>query len=632
MLGPEVNDQVKLHVDIDQTKPSARVPSRSDGTFVDHGALDGRLGTTRSEIERVGFTREAIDAWAEADPRRSNWPVVYVIDGDVPAPVRGTPSAQVYVGESLDVRRRMRQHLGSGAKVGLSTVRVVLDATFNKSVCLDLESYLIRLFAGDDRYSVLNVNDGITDADYYDRSRYRESFAALFDELRRGGLFSRSIAEIENSDLFKLSPFKALTQDQAIAIEDILEGLFEDLEADKGSSIVIQGSAGTGKTVVGIYLMKLLMDIRSSSPDEAHESDGMFSDFFSDGHRELLEEFRVGLVVPQQSLRASIRKVFKKTPGLSATMVMSPFDLDPATDASHFDLLIVDETHRLNQRANQSSGVRNKQFREINERLFGGDDSSRTQLDWITARSTHQIFLVDAGQSVRPADLPSEVLEELTAGARARHRHYPLSTQMRVRAGEDYVDYVQRILHPSAVQPPLTPRRFEEYEFRLFDDLGEMRARVMDYDRAHGLARLVAGYAWEWKSKKDRAAIDIEIDGCRLRWNSAETDWINSPGSVNEVGSIHTVQGYDLNYAGVIIGPELRYDPIGQRLVFNRESYFDAKGKENNPGLGKVYTDDDLLRYVLNVYGVLLTRGMLGTFIYVCDPALRVYLGQFIHT
>ena len=124
----------------------------------------------------------------------------------------------------------MRQHRGVAEKQHLERVNVVVDDTFNKSACLDLESYLIRLLAGDGKYRVLNRNEGITDADYFDRDTYQATFAEVFDELFREGMFTRSIPEIENSDLFKLSPFKALSSDQAIAIEDILEGLFQYLE------------------------------------------------------------------------------------------------------------------------------------------------------------------------------------------------------------------------------------------------------------------------------------------------------------------------------------------------------------------------------------------------------------------
>ena len=91
----------------------------------------------------------------------------------------------------------------------------------------------------------------------------------------------------------------------------------------------------------------------------------------------------------------------------------------------------------------------------------------------------------------------------------------------------------------------------------------------------------------DWRCKKDKSAFDIELDGLQLRRNSVTTDWINSAGSVEEVGSIHTVQGYDLNHAGVIIDPDLRLDPASGRVIADRENYRDQRGKENNPMLAR---------------------------------------------
>jgi len=587
---------------------------------------------TSFDIDRVDFTREAVKAWARRDHRNSNWPVVYVLDNAARPESKGRTSLNdVYVGESLNAAARMRAHFDSLEKKHLRTIRVIVDETFNKSVCLDLESYLIRMLAGDGTYRVLNRNDGIIEADYYDRDLYRETFREVFDRLKLDGVFTRSIPEIENSDLFKLSPFKALSQDQAVAVEDILEGLFQDLERGTTSTIVIQGDPGTGKTVVAIYLLKLLMDIAKTTAAEDLDSDSLFSEFFVDGYRELLTDKRIGFVIPQQSLRESIKKVFRKTPGLSAEMVLTPFDVGLSDE--HFDVLIVDEAHRLNQRANQPSGVQNKKFQVITEKLFGSDDATKTQLDWIRAKSDHQIFLLDAAQSIRPADVPSELLAELVRTAREARRHYPLLSQMRVKAGADYVNYVRRVLGTAStfgVQRAVTRELFQGYDLRLFDSVAEMREEIRSMDAQSGLSRLVAGFAWEWKTKNDKSAYDIEIDGCQLRWNSVATDWIASRKSLDEVGSIHTVQGYDLNYAGVIIGPDLRYDAVNGRLFIDRGSYFDKKGKENNPRLGKIYSDDDLLRFFTNIYAVLLTRGIQGTFVYASDPALRAYLREYL--
>jgi DUF2075 family protein len=588
---------------------------------------------TNFEIERFDFAPKSLSAWSLIDRRYSNWPVVYVLDGLTPQLTRrkpGDPISDVYVGETLSAATRMRQHFASPEKRHLTTARVIIDETFNKSVCLDLESYLIRMLAGDGAFGVLNRNDGITESDYFDRSKYRERFQEVFEQLKQDGVFTRTIPEIENSDLFKLSPYKSLTTDQAVAVEDILDGLFADLAVGGRSTTVVEGAPGTGKTVVAIYLTKLLADIADSTDAEDFDSDALFSEFFTSGYRELLKDLRIGVVVPQQSLRASIRKVFRKTPGLSEDMVMTAFDVGAAT--TPFDLLIVDESHRLNQRANQPSASQNKKFQEITERLFGTDDKSKTQLDWIKAQSRHQLFLLDGAQSVRPADLASETVRALLDKASEDHRYYRLTSQMRVRAGFDYVHFIRSIFSASpSVRPAGPPSEvdLDQYELAMFDSVAAMREAIQSKDAEVGLSRMISGFAWPWTSKTDKLAYDIEIDGEEFRWNSTQTDWIASPKSVDEIGSIHTVQGYDLNYAGVIIGPDLGYDAASGKLMFNRSSYFDTKGKENNPLIGRPYSDDDLLRFVVNIYSVLLTRGIRGTYLFVSDLGLREHLAQY---
>lgn len=561
----------------------------------------------------VPFDRSGSALDEVVDPRLKNWPVVYVMDGP----------QQVYVGETLSLVSRMRQHGGDHRKDALTSVRVVMHDEFNKSACLDLESYLIRMFAGDGRYEVVNVVPGIRDAAYYDRERYQTYFDQIFGELRERGLFERTVPEIINSDLFKFSPFKALSIDQAAAVENVLEALFEDIQIGSSEPIVVQGDPGTGKTVVAVYLIKLLRDIANASSQDDPDVETVFAEFFVPENAELLTDFRIGLVVPQQSLRATLQKVFTRTPGLKHVSVLTPFEVGKSS--KHFDLLVVDEAHRLNHRANQPAGPLNAAFATINEALFGQDDDERTQLDWVRAKSTHQILLVDPAQSVRPADLPAPVVRVLIESAQSAHRYFPLRSQLRVRAGDDYTPYVRNVLRNEGIKP----RAFPGYDLRFFDDLGAMRREIEHRDAETGLARLVAGYAWKWVSKKDRDAYDIELDSIRLRWNGTQTDWVSSPTSLSEVGSIHTIQGYDLNYAGVIIGPDLRFDSVDRRLWFDRSNYFDTKGMENNKRRGIEYTDADILEYVTNIYVVLLTRGIRGTYVYVCDPELRQYLRPY---
>jgi uncharacterized protein len=569
---------------------------------------------TDFRIEKIPFDREIIGLWASEQNKHSNWPVVYTLNG----------SNEIYVGETSNAAMRFSNHLNSESKNHLSDARVIFRDDFNKSACLDLESHLIKLFAADEKYKVLNGNAGITDSDYFQREKYRETFSEIFNALVNDGVLTRTVPDIVNSDLFKYSPFKALNTDQAIAIEGILEVLANQVEAGVSSKTVVEGEPGTGKTIVAIYLMKLIRDIALFDDNDAFDSDNLFSDFFQPGFKEIFANLKIGLVIPQISLRKTVSKVFSRTPGLDPKMVLDPFEVGESEVI--FDLLIVDESHRLQQRANQAAAERNIKYAKINEKLFGSDDKSKTQLDWITNRSRHQIFLLDSAQSVKPADLQAKHISPLLEESRRNRTHFKLSSQMRVSGGSDYIEFISRVL---TGKYDGAPKHFGDYDLRFFDSFYEMKESIDLRDREFGLSRLLAGFAWPWQSKSGKVEYDIEIDGIRLPWNRRNYDWVSSPTSSEEVGSIHTIQGYDLNFAGVIIGRDLFFDKIENKIKFSRENYFDKKGKENNPTLGIKYSDEDLLTYVLNIYRVLLTRGIRGTYVYICDEALRSHLRQF---
>jgi DUF2075 family protein len=569
---------------------------------------------TNYKIEHLPFRADAVSVWGQVDDQSDNWPVVYTISSE----------NDIYVGETVNAATRLLQHLHSPSKKHLERVQIIINDKFNKSVCLDLEAHLIKYFAADGKHRVLNANFGIQDSDYFNRDQYRKSFNELFEMLVSQGVLSRSIPEIVNSNLFKFSPFKSLNSEQAVSVSAVLEQLLEGLKSNASNQIVIQGDPGTGKTVVAIYLIKLMVDIARSAGDELIGEESIFYDFFTPESRLLLQNLRVGLVVPQQSLRKTLQTVFGQTPGLARDMVMTPFDVGKSKD--HFDLLIVDEAHRLVQRANQSSAMLNKKFKETNLELFGNDDVSHTQLDWIELKSKSQILLLDTAQSVKPADLPIETTKGLITKAKQTGSLFQLTSQMRVAGGNDYLEFVKQLFSDNPKSAP----SFGSYDLRFYGDFASMQADIKAMDQQHGLSRLLAGFAWPWTTKTDKSAFDIELEGIQLRWNQTAVDWVNSPGSVFEVGSIHTIQGYDLNYAGVIIGSDLGYDPKAERLVFNRENYFDTKGKENNPKLGISYTDEDLLQFVINIYKVLMTRGIKGTFVYVVDEGLRDFMSSFM--
>jgi len=568
---------------------------------------------TDFKIDQFVFEADHFSVWQHADPMHDNWPVVYLLSSD----------NQIYVGETVNAATRVLQHLSTPERQHLKRVQIILNRRFNKSACLDLESHLIRYFAADAKYTVLNGNWGVSESDYYQRKEYRRDFEKLFDELYELGFLTRPVPELINTSLFKYSPFKALNSDQSIALNGILEAFFADLEQSAESEMVVKGDPGTGKTIVAIYLVKLLRDISLKPSDEIVTRDSIFADHFTDSNKRRLLDLRIGLVIPQQSLRATIKEVFAKTPGLNPDMILSPFDVGNGDGT--WDLLIVDEAHRLGIRASQSSGIQNRQFSEINRRLFGADRIGMTQLDWVRKQSVHRVLLIDSEQSIKPADLPKEAVDFVYIEAANRGRSFRLDSQMRIRGGRDYIEFAGRLLSDL----PQKSKGFGDYELQFFSDFNLMREMIRRKNDEHGLARLLAGFAWPWNSRRNRNTHDIEIEGQKLFWNRTATNWVNSPTSPEEVGSIHTIQGYDLNYAGVIIGRDLRLDEESGRIVFDRANYFDVKGRENNRQLGITYTDEDIRQYVLNIYRVLLTRGIRGTYVYVVDEKLRRHVRQF---
>ncbi|SLE42134.1 Uncharacterized conserved protein [Mycobacteroides abscessus subsp. bolletii] len=578
------------------------------------------LSTSLSSVNLAkiegSFSRDGIEKFKVTEIELGQWPVVYLLHNE----------NEIYVGETVSASRRLEQHHKNPEKRSNTRFTILKHNNFNKSASLDLENFLINRFFADEKYVVINRNRGVEQENYFGKSFYNKIFLSTFEILKSEGFFNNTLDQIENKDLFKLSPFKSLTDEQTNAAIKIIEKIIKLLNRDQqfATPLVIQGGPGTGKTVVAIFLMKFLSDLTGINFDslEFHQMSDEFQKICSEENIKELQNIRIGLVIPQQSLRQSIKKVFENSPSLDPSQVMSPFQAGKSDQI--FDILIVDEAHRLGVRANQPSGPLNKSFTEINYKLFGDDDISHTQLDWVTQKSKVQVLLLDEKQSVKPADLPLDQVRKMIESAKANDSAIELRSQMRMKSPSDYVDWVHAVLSKNEFEP------FDlgEYELRFYDNLAQMRNDIIQLDSKYGLSRMIAGYAWPWDKRKasDPEHFDILEDGVSLKWNSTATDWVSSKGSINEAGSIHTIQGYDLNYAGVIIGEDIQLDPAKNRIIFSREKYFDKKGKENNNKLGIKYTDDELLVFVQNIYKVLLTRGIHGTFIYVCDENLRNHM------
>ena len=548
-----------------------------------------------------------------------NWPVVYVINND----------EEAYIGETVSAYRRTEQHLQNKDRQRLTEIRIISDDGFNKSVVLDLESFLIKHMSSDGRYRLQNGNAGLQNHDYYDKQKYENDFRKIWNELLKEGIVSNTIDEIENSELYKYSPYKSLGAEQRDAELEIVKALSEYKRKDRRTTILVRGGAGTGKTILAIYLIKLFVDVELNTDWEFD------SEEYSDETAEAIYVAdnitgikKIGLVVPQKSLKTSLKEVFKTVNGLDESMVIGPTEVvdNCIKTGEKYDLLLVDEAHRLRCR-NKGLLSQYPPFDKCNE-LLGLDKYLGTELDWILQCSENQILFRDELQTVRPCDIDAERFTEiLKEDKNAALITTALSTQWRCQGGNDYVDYINNILSCK----PVSPKSFENYDVKLFKDVDKMIRSIKEKDAEMGLCRVVAGYAWPWYTDKRKRKkhpewpdYDIKIQGHEYCWNSVTDNWIGKKNSINEIGCIHTVQGYDLNYAGVIIGEDIKYDTSSGMIISDKTNYYDQLGKSGAADNPKLLRD-----YLINIYLTLMTRGIKGTYIYVCDNALREYMEQF---
>jgi len=551
-------------------------------------------------IKPLEFANSGIKGIQQEYYGKEKWPVVYIIHND----------QEAYIGETVDAVSRISNHLANPKRQPLTKLQIISDEEFNKSATLEIEASLINYMSSDGVFKLQNGNMGLTFHKYYQQSLYQEKFNELWQLLIREKIARNGLSKIKNSDLFKYSPYKSLSQDQLEALKTILGVILDNVVKERSQPFVVEGGAGTGKTVLAIFLMKLLNSDISENDDIEKINE------LKDGE-EILENLKkiksqvklsVGLVIPMTSLRKTIKKVFKQISGLNPGMVIGPSDV--AKNIGKFDLLIVDEAHRLSSRGRM--GIIAKTNKKLDL------PKSATQLDWLLVKSKFQVLFYDSGQTIKPGDVSFERFKGLINTKQS----FKLKSQLRVKS-VDYVEYIENLFDCKLSEKAV----FTDYDFKLFDSIEEFDKQIKQKEKEAGLSRIVAGFAWKWKTKKNRADYDIEIDGKCYRWNSTIEDWVNSPNASNEVGCIHTTQGYDLNYTGVIIGPEISYDKKLNRIVVNRAKYFDQNGRTNG---GEDKNDERLTVFIKNIYKTLFKRGISGTYVYICDKNLREYFGKFI--
>lgn len=506
----------------------------------------------------------------------SNWPMLYILEN----------GKQAYIGESNHVKNRMSQHSASVDKRIFDKVHFIYSSKFNQSVTFDYESKLIQYIVADELFEVRNKNAGMADKEYFGKKEYDEKFQILWRSLQRKKIVKHSLEELENKDIFKYSPFKELNNDQRVAVEEIVDSL----KRDDHQLIVVNGMPGSGKTIVAIFLLKYLKD------------------------SEEYKDKKIGFVVPQTSLRKTLREIFKCIYGLKASDVLSPSDVTK----QFYDILLVDEAHKLHQYKNISY---RGPFKASCERI--GLTTESDELDWILHQCKCPVLFYDEMQVVGPSGIDVTRFRRKMKREHGKRmlNYYNLLTQMRVKGGNDYISYVKDILSGDVKQK----KSFANYELKLMTDFKSFNELMYQKEKEVKLVRMAAGYAWDWLSKKDKSVFDIEIQGIKKQWNHCTEGWVHSKEAIDEVGCIHSTQGYDLNYAFIILGNEIGYDSDNKCIIVRAQNYYDQYGKSTA-------SDEELKEYIQHIYYVLMTRGIRGTYLYVCDSELRKYISQYVDT
>lgn len=390
------------------------------------------------------------------------------------------------------------------------------------------------------------------------------------------------------SSLLKGNPDFTLIDEQKVVYETALTLGKKSSDADK-NVLIVQGGPGTGKSVVAINLLVALT--------------------------------RQGLVSHYVTKNSAPRDVFasKLTGSYRKSEISNMFmgsGVFTNSTQSQFDVLIVDETHRLNAK----SGI----FKNLGE----------NQVKEIIHASKCSIFFIDEDQRVTFSDIGESGEIKIWAEKLGAKVHtMELNSQFRCNGSDGYLAWLDNMLGIKETANYDFDR--DEYDFQVVDSPVKLQEMIVEKNKINNKARTVAGYCWDWVSKKDRNAADIVIPefDFKMKWNLASDGnlWILKPEAVSEAGCIHTCQGLEVDYVGVIISTDFTIrngqvviDPSKRAKTDKSLSGYKKLLKEN-PELAKQKAE----AIIKNTYRTLMTRGMKGCYVYFVDKETGNYFKNF---
>lgn len=388
------------------------------------------------------------------------------------------------------------------------------------------------------------------------------------------------------SSMLKGNEEFVMIDEQKVVYSTVKKIVEKALKERKKYTVIVQGGPGTGKSVVA---MNLLVALKQYNVSYVTKNAAPRNVYF--------EKLRLGY---RQSF---IKNLFRS----SGQFV----DCAPNT----FDCLIVDEAHRLNAK----SGI----FQSVGE----------NQIKEIINASLVSVFFIDENQVVTSKDIGSiNAIKDWAKKLNSElyfNEDMVLVSQFRCNGSDLYVAFLDRILGLSDTDEVLSTDDFD-FDIKLFEDPNQMRMYLSQKNAINNKARMLAGYCYEWASKNNPNGNTYDIyleNGFRAKWNFGNTStWAIDADSFPQVGCIHTSQGLEFDYVGVIIGKDLRYE--NGKVITDPSKR--AKSDKSLVGISSNPLHVTADRIIRNTYKTLLTRGQKGCYIYCEDKALFAYLAQWI--
>ena len=387
------------------------------------------------------------------------------------------------------------------------------------------------------------------------------------------------------------NPEFTLVDSQKVVYEKALDLAKKSKEDNKKRVLIVEGGPGTGKTVISINLLVQLNQIKGSAVYVSKNAAprNVYS-------KKLRGEYK----------QDYISKLFQG----SGSFHRCPKDL--------FDSIIVDEAHRLNEK----SGM----YRNLGE----------NQVKEIINSSKFSIFFIDEDQRVDISDIGSKEEIEKWAKHFDAEVHYDLlESQFRCNGSDGYLAWLDQILE---IRETANFDGFDlGYEIKIFDTPNELFEAIEQKNKINNRARLVAGYCWNWigtgKTRSDVHDINFEEHNFHKSWNLSNTQtWAIDPESINEIGCIHTSQGLEFEYVGVIFGLDIRFENGKVITDYNQRARTDnsLRGIKTLASKDPKKAQEIADKIIRNTYRTLMTRGQKGCYIYCCDKALSEYFKERI--